>query len=83
MEKLKELEVVAPKQTTVEHLIETIESFRQNSKNSQTQLLVFEMVLRLLENAKPLNKIENEYYYEKGRLAMIDELNNVLQTKNK
>jgi reverse gyrase len=83
MKKLKELEVVFPKQTIVEQLIETIESFRQNSTNSQTQLLVFEMVLRLLENAKPLNKIENEYYYEKGRLAMIDELNNALQTKNK
>jgi hypothetical protein len=82
MQELKELEAVAPKQT-VEHLIETIEVLRKTPTNSQTQLLVFEMVLRLLENAKPLNKSENEYYYEKGRLAMINELNNALQTKNK
>jgi hypothetical protein len=82
MEELNEMEAVAPKQT-VEHLIETIEFLRGNPTNSRTQLLVFEMVLRMLENAKPLNKIENEYYYEKGRLAMLDELNNALQTKNK
>jgi hypothetical protein len=82
MQELKKIEAVATKQT-VEHLIETIEFLRQNPKNSPTQILVFDMVLRLLESAKPLNKTENEYYYEKGRLAMIDELNNALQTKNK
>lgn len=79
---MKDMETYAPK-PTVEYVIESVKELSSCLENSPSVNLAFEMVLIILERAKSLNKCEMEFYLEKGRLSMISELNNKLESKNK
>lgn len=82
MQEIKDMETYAPK-PTVEHVIESVQELSSCLENSPSVNLAFEMVLIILERAKSLNKSEMDFYFEKGRLSMISELNNELESKNK
>ncbi len=82
MQEIQEMETHAPK-PTVEHVIESVKDLSLTLENSPSVNLAFEMVLIILERAKALNKTEMDFYFAKGRLSMINELNNELEPKNK